>query len=73
MKTAILLIVLFGCARSSRDPSQADRIRCYSGGQVIYDAVAADGVSRFSSSFWELTDSKTGRFVRVSGDCVVEN
>lgn len=50
------------------------RIKCYSGGQLIYEGVSTGRISTVhQSDGWEFKDRKTGRFVRVSGDCLIEN
>jgi hypothetical protein len=49
-------------------------VRCYSGGQLIYDGISTGKIkSESNSDGWQFVDSKTGMFVRVSGDCIVEN
>lgn len=49
-------------------------ITCYSGGKVIFDGVSTGRIQTVDrSDGWEFKDSKTGRFIRVSGPCVIEN
>lgn len=49
-------------------------VKCYSGGKIIYDGESSGRVSSTEySDGWEFRDKKSGKFIRVSGDCVVEN
>ncbi len=49
-------------------------ITCYSGGKEIYKGVSTGKIATVSNSDgWEFKDSKTGKFIRVSGDCVITN
>jgi len=49
-------------------------IKCYSGGKLIYEGYSTGRVSTTQNSDgWEFKDNKTGKFIRVSGDCVVTN
>jgi hypothetical protein len=82
-KTIILAIasILFAVA-SCTDATRASwgslgnsaNVKCYSGGVVIYDGVSTGKVATTEQSDgWEFRESKTNKFVRVSGDCVIEN
>lgn len=52
----------------------AGDIVCYSGGQVIYSGRSTGKIaSEQQSDGWFFKDSKTGKLIRVSGDCVVSN
>lgn len=49
-------------------------VKCYSGGQLIYEGRSTGKVAATSNSDgWEFRDATTGKFVRVSGACLVEN
>ena len=50
------------------------KVKCYSGGQVIYEGSSSDWPSHAGaeSGTWEFMDSNDN-LVRVSGDCVVIN
>jgi hypothetical protein len=50
------------------------RIKCYSGGQVIFDGESSGKISSLEKSDgWQFMDKATGRLVRVSGTCVIHN
>lgn len=47
-------------------------ITCYSGGQAVFTARSTGRVmSSNQSDGWNFKDAMTGKFTRVSGDCVV--
>jgi len=49
-------------------------IVCYSGGKIIYQGRSTGRIQTVGySSNWEFKDSTTGKFVHVSGDCVIQN
>ena len=49
-------------------------IRCFSGSIVILDTHSTGIIQTVSNSDgWEFKDAQTGKFVRVSGPCVIEN
>ena len=49
-------------------------ITCYSGGKVIYEGYSTGKISsEHQSDGWFFQDIKTGKLIRVSGDCLVEN
>lgn len=49
-------------------------ITCYSGERVIYDGYSTGKVSTVTNSDgWQFKDSSTGKFMRVSGPCVIVN
>ena len=49
-------------------------ITCYSGGIEIYSGTSTGRVATTDGSDgWEFKDAKTTKFVRVSGDCVIQN
>ena len=49
-------------------------VKCYSGGTLIYAGRSTGKIAKVKNSTgWQFKDSHTGKFVRVSGDCLVEN
>ena len=70
--------IMAGCTDVARsrigsfgDPAH---IRCYSGGMLFYEGNSTGKVSATKGSDgWEFKDAETGKFVRVSGSCLVEN
>ena len=74
----ILILTLLACtdAQLARGKAlgEAGHITCYSGGQVIYDGDSTGKIlTEEQSDGWFFMDAKTGRLVRVSGDCLIRN
>lgn len=81
MKTLILILVtvtLTGCTqaemRNMTTIGTPGVIKCYSGGKLIYEGASTGKIgTEQGSDGWQFVDAKTNKFVRVSGDCVIEN
>ena len=78
MRIALLCLLLVGCTDAKWASYEAlgsqATVKCYSGGVIIYDGTSTGRVaSTRESDGWEFEDAETGKFVRVSGDCLVEN
>lgn len=84
MKTAILISLAFwasllaGCTRADLKQIEAvgspGKVTCYSGGHVIYAGQSTGKISTEQhSDGWYFEDANTGKLIRVSGDCVIEN
>jgi len=78
MKIFLVSILLFGCTNSKLASIGAlgriGKIKCYSGGVLILDATSTGRISTVTESDgWEFEDEATGKFVRVSGTCVIYN
>lgn len=74
----IIFLLLIRCTDAERASlsayGESSIIKCYSGGKIIYDGVSSGRVATTKESDgWEFKDMKSGKFIRVSGDCVVEN
>jgi hypothetical protein len=79
----ILLIALFsGGILACTDTDRASivafgspgHIQCYSGGALIYEGDSTGRIQTVTNSDgWEFQEAKTGKFVRVSGACVIKN
>lgn len=74
----IVSVLLFGCTDTQIASIDAygkqGSIKCYSGGKLIYEGVATGRIQTVhQSDGWEFKDSKSGKFLRVTGDCVIEN
>lgn len=73
-----VVLLAIGCTDATQASwgalgSPAD-ITCYSGTGVIYKGRSTGKVATVSQSDgWEFKDAATGRFVRVSGACVILN
>lgn len=53
---------------------KAGHVKCFSGGQAIYDGMSTGKIQTVQhSDGWEFRDAATGKFIRVSGSCVIEN
>lgn len=77
-KVLLMLVVLVGCTdaqtASFGSLGTPAAIVCYSGGTEVYRGRSTGRIATVDhSDGWEFKDAKTGKFVRVSGDCVVEN
>lgn len=76
--TIVWISVLCGCTDATTASwgalgSPAD-ITCYSGNIVTYKGRSTGKVATVTQSDgWEFKDATTGRFVRVSGACVILN
>lgn len=83
MKTMILMVLvvsalLAGCTDATKanfgSLGTPGDVKCYSGGRIIYEGKSTGKIQTVSKSDgWEFKDAKTGKFVRVSGDCLIEN
>lgn len=79
MKTIFpILIFLAGCTDTDRASFAAignpGHIKCFSGGDVIFEGDSTGVIQTVShSDGWEFKDEKTGKFIRVSGACVIQN
>jgi hypothetical protein len=76
----IIFVVIFGIGCTDAKMKQMTSygssafIKCYSGGQIIYSGESTGKVqTEEQSDGWYFEDSKTGKLVRVSGDCLIEN
>jgi hypothetical protein len=79
MKYLLLgLIFLAGCTDADMSNlttlGSPAHIMCYSGNIVIYDGISTGKVATVDrSDGWQFVDVKTGKFMRVSGPCVIQN
>ena len=79
MKKAILgvcLLALGGCSNADFAALSAfgkrHRVKCYSGGVVIYKGTTTGKIENegYSDGYY-FQDESTGKFVGVSGNCVI--
>lgn len=73
-----LVLLLGGCTDACRSSFEAYgasvSVKCYSCGVLIYDGRSRGSVELIrGKEIWKFQDAETGKVVRVSGDCVVEN
>lgn len=83
MRTTTLLVILAlvglaSCSDASISQfatiGSPGHIRCYSGGTIIYEGDSTGKIkTEQQSDGWYFKDAKTGKLVRVSGDCLIEN
>jgi len=79
MKKLFLLSIstlMFGCtdAQMGKITALGDvaQVDCYSGGVLIYSGLSTGKVSsEANSDGYNFRDSKTGKFMEVSGNCVI--
>lgn len=74
----VLSLLIASCTDTDRASINAygnpGIISCYSGGKLIFEGSSTGVIQTVShSDGWEFKDSKTGKFIRVSGDCVIQN
>lgn len=77
MKPLLLILLFAGCTDTDRASLSAygrsGHIICYSGGKVIYEGDATGRIQTVDGSDgWEFEEN-SGKFIRVSGDCVIKN
>lgn len=77
-KIIILGLFLAGCTDTNIASLSAygkkAHIICYSADEIILDTVSTGRIQSVDhSDGWEFEDSKDGKFVRVSGPCVIRN
>ncbi len=79
-KLFLVLLVLAACGCTDTDKASigafgsAGVISCYSGGKLIYSGKSTGRIQTVSNSDgWEFKDADTGKFIRVSGDCLIQN
>ena len=80
MKTLFVLLVvgLGGCTDATKASLFAlgnpGHITCYSANTVILDTESTGKIATVEQSDgWEFKDAKDGKFVRVTGPCVIRN
>lgn len=74
----MLLLVLAGCTDAERANmttlGSAGDVVCYSGGREVYRGRSTGKIlSEEHSDGWQFVDQATGKFIRVSGDCLITN
>ena len=81
-KTFLIAIVLMMSMAACTDAQRANLgslgeagdVKCYSGGKLIYEGRSTGKIGTVTNSDgWEFKDAKSGKFVRVTGDCLIEN
>lgn len=78
MKYLILLFSLFSCSNATMAQISAygsnGYIKCYSGTLLIYEGKSNGKISEEQGSDgWYFQEKDTGKLIRVSGACVIEN
>lgn len=75
---ALALTVISACTDAGRANfgalGSAGAIQCYSGGHLIYEGKSTGKIATVKDSDgWEFKEALTGKFIRVSGDCLIQN
>ena len=75
---ALLTVLMTGCTDAQKanigSLGTPGEVKCYSGGKIIYEGRSTGKIATVTNSDgWEFKDAKTGKFVRVSGYCLIEN
>ena len=80
MKKIILFVfmamIMFGCTDAQRGKlgaiGESAHVECYSGGKLIYEGVSSGKISsEQNSDGYNFVDKETGKFMEVSGNCVI--
>jgi hypothetical protein len=74
----LFCLMLIGCTDAEfanlTTLGDSGHVKCYSGGEVIYEGDSTGKIATTSQSDgWEFKEAATGKFVRVSGTCVIKN
>ena len=72
------LLFLMGCTEGEvsniTSIGSTAHVTCYSGNMVIYDGYSTGKVTTVTNSDgWQFRESNSGKFIRVSGPCVIIN
>ena len=76
MKYLILItLFLFGCTDAAFEKTtnfgNSAKVKCYSGGQVIYDGESSGKISsEQGSDGYYFRDKSTGKLIEISADCL---
>lgn len=74
----LLIIIIVSCTDATisnvTSLGSEAHIRCYSGGRLIFEGDSTGKLQTVSNSDgWQFKNKQTGKFIRISGDCVIEN
>lgn len=74
----VFLIFITSCTNTDLASMSAfgrpGEIECFSGGVSIFKGKSTGRIQTVESSDgWEFEEDGTGKFIRVSGDCVIKN
>ncbi len=77
MKRFALVALVIGCTVScdcgSSGPKTRDSIKCFSGGTVIFESDNVEMGARYrDDTAWSFKDGSTGRWTKITGDCIVK-
>ncbi len=78
MKYVLVLLALVGCTDTDKAGWSAlgepGDIECFSGGKSIFKGRSTGKIQTVDNSDgWEFKDEATGKFIRVSGACLIKN
>lgn len=77
-KLLVLALFLVGCSDTDVASFSAigspGEITCYSGEKITFQGKSTGKIQTVDKSDgWEFKDEATGKFIRVSGPCVIRN
>jgi len=72
----IFLLAVSACTDAQRGKigaiGESAKVECWSGGKLIYEGASSGKISSESQSDgYNFVDKKTGKFMEVSGNCVI--
>ena len=70
MKKLLLLLTLFSCDAVNEKLKESYDVTCYSADTIIYHGYS-EGQVVLHETTWYFTEAKTGKRLRVSGNCLI--
>lgn len=70
MKKLLLLLALSACDAIDKKLSESYDVTCYSADTIIYHGYAEGRIAQ-DGPVWYFKEAKTGKFIRVSGNCLI--
>ncbi len=70
MKKLLLLLALSACDAIDKKLSESYDITCYSADMLMYHGYSEGRVVQHETT-WYFTEAKTGKYIRVSGNCLI--
>jgi hypothetical protein len=70
VKKLLLLLALSACDAIDKKLSESYDVTCYSADTIIYHGYAEGRIAQ-DGPVWYFKEAKTGKFIRVSGNCLI--
>lgn len=64
---------LSGCFDTKAADEESEDIKCYSGGQLIFEGKSVGVIRGSHGGSWGFTEATTNQKVYISGDCIIRN